>query len=130
MVRARTERKKRAKLPDIQPRDPDNCVEHAFSVMRLALGYKTGLPRGWDDDEGAVRKIEEWAFKAFPRHDVAVIWAETDDFFSGEHWDDYLLAFIYSEKGSDSGHVVIGGPHIFGSMHLCGVIAVRIERKY
>jgi hypothetical protein len=56
---------------EIAPASQRRCYNRAISTMRLALGYKTGLPSGWAFD-GSVpfRDVVTSLSKAFPNHNV------------------------------------------------------------
>ena len=122
----------RWKRPDIVPQGDENCVAHMLSVMRLALGYKTGVAEGYDTPD---RSLDEWetmrlAWDSFPgRH---VVFAHSNDHAGlcrllGE---DYLFAFSYMQDGDDSGHCVIGLPSRTDDMIIKWVLAVSVERRW
>lgn len=128
--------KTRWKRPDIKP-VMGECVDHAFSVMRMALNYKTGLPEGWDDHgKGrSLKEVRHLAYQAFPNHAVMCVHLNSDvPFEHKDFWNDYLLAFIYSraneKRDPEPAHIVIGGPVIYPCMCLKMLVAVSIERKW
>lgn len=119
------------KVPDVAPRGPNNCVEHAISVMRLTLGYKTGLPKGkWHEWTEDTRRLEGWSLKAFPRHAGMYICTEDQDIFRDPFWESFLLGFIYGEPNDNEAHMVVGHPWVPKGGVLLGVLAVCKRRKW
>ena len=99
--------------------------------MRLALGYKTGLPRGkWREWEEDSRQLDKWAHRAFPKHRVLFISTEEQAPFQDDFWDSFLLAFVYGEPHEHDSHMVIGGPWAPKGSILLGVLAVSLEAKW
>lgn len=118
----------RWKVPDLVRRDK-GCVAHAFSVMRLALGYKTGWVEGLEMEENpTLADVTQYAMKLFPGRHVMVIDTNAEGGFAGDFWEGYLLAYCYKNKGSKFGHMVIGSPVTDEGQCLDLLIAVSIKR--
>ena len=114
--------------------------------MRLALGYKTGLPSFWPCHKPPMDyETLDLLCIAFPRHEIKV-WHSDCGMFEGarcEHWayagscyetteesDQWLTAFGYADKDETRGHFVIGEPVLYGDDHtLLLVISVSVEEK-
>lgn len=105
------------------------CYNRAMSTMRLALGYRTGLPKGWPyNGTVSFRNVVKSLTTAFPKHNVYLCVSQpTCDMLidSGyqqsrvrfepsvldlvtEREDDFLWAFQY--EGKKDGHIVLGVP--------------------
>jgi len=118
------------KVPDVVTRD-NGCVAHALSVMRLALGYKTGMAEGVKPlDEPTVADVREMAMNAFPGRHVMVITTNAEGCYAGEFWERYLLAYCYKNKRARQSHMVIGSLVTDEEQELDLIIAVSIERLW
>lgn len=115
-----------------------HCVERGISIMRLALGYKTGLPDRWPLNCKKRRKtIFQLLGLAFPDRDCFV-WCDNSPFYklpknvvfendlSFLDIDEYLFAFGYGDKKTKQGHWVVGEPTAFGLDYIVCVVAVKI----
>ena len=121
---------KKWKVPDIVARE-DGCVPHSLSIMRLALGYKTGLPEGTKVKETTLLEdIPELARACFPDRHLMVMKTNAEGCYSGDWWDNYLMAFCYRNPDDDTGHMVIGSPMTHKEQALDLVVAVSIDRKW
>lgn len=120
------------KRPDIVGGRKLSCVARAFSIMRLALNYKSGLPEEWDgkDDGLDWDGVEQLAWLSFPKHHVLSVRTNSHGCFNNLCGDDYLVAWSYKDVNDDEAHMVIGSPYMFGDMQLYGIIAVSIERRW
>ena len=114
---------------EIAPASKSRCYNRAISTMRLALGYKTGLPKGWAIG-GCVPFSEVLAGLAiaFPEHNTYLCVAQDayDKLMARgyqrsrihfmpsvlglvtKRQDDFLWAFQY--QGNKENHVVLGVP--------------------
>lgn len=100
-----------------------NCVFRGLSTMRLALGYRCGIPKGYTPTGrmhvgDIVAMLHDW----FPRHQVSV-WCDVADAarrkkhvtYAGSNFpldsnvDNYLIGFSYYID-DDCSHFVIGAP--------------------
>lgn len=103
--------------------------------MRLALGYSTGLPKGFPTS-GSVgeKRAVFWMAKSFPDREV-LVWHERglrqrypkNMKYRGEDVqidDGYMFAFTYGTTKGDS-HFVVGDPARNGEIRI--VIAVKIQ---
>ena len=117
----------RWKVPDVVPREK-GCVAHAISVMRLALGYKTGWPEGVEMLEYPTgEEVGDMALASFPgRHVMAI---RTNGSYT-ELFEGYLLAFCYVRDGSKYGHMVMGYPDLGTDQELDVLVAVSIDRRW
>jgi len=121
----------------IVPAQTHKCVNHAISVMRLALGYSSGLPSDWYWPGMLLRDGYALFQRAFPRHwvylfvpDDAVpnfLGAEGMSRMKSLHPDEHLWAFAYQTEADH--HFVIGLPVVFeGEIQAASVLAVSLER--
>lgn len=114
------------------------CVNHAISVMRLALGYSWGLPAGWFYPGVLLPDGVDLFKRAFPEH--AVHFFVPDDAigkFAGAGSfsqmkfldpDEYLWAFAYEVEGAVH-HFVIGLPVVReGKVQAASVLAVSLGK--
>lgn len=116
---------------EIAPASDSRCFERAMSTMRLALGYKTGLPKKWQPTQTiGVLGIAMRLSSTFPKHEVVLcLWPED---YEKLMWhfphrknpliiphpfelvnkcqDDYLWAFNYRNNDDTDGHLVVGLP--------------------
>ena len=99
------------------------CVARAFSIMRLALGYKEPLPFPIDfSPDGS--QMPGLIGECFPNHNI-LLWCEESaiegaDIPSniehlgtcpdGQSLNEYLWSFSYTEKDESQAHFVIGSP--------------------
>ena len=126
----------RWKRPDIVPQGDENCVAHTLSVMRLALGYKTGVPEGYELTDRCLTHGESLAAAEdfFPDRHVIFAFTNASVLFCSLLKDDYLFAFSYAQAmehdGEHVGHVVIGVPLVLDDMVVNWILAVSIERKW
>lgn len=114
------------------------CVNHAISVMRLALGYSCGLPSDWYWMGFLVRDGHELFQRAFPKHEVCLFVPDdaVADFPGAKpmsqirhcHPDKHLWAFAYPTNVNH--HFVIGMPVVEeGEIQAASVLAVSIEPR-
>lgn len=119
----------------------NNCVIHALSVMRLALGYDGIVPESMP--RGGVRPsvIINHLHDVFPDHDVFVFCKADDQspiqrgiYYCGteyrpyfEECGNYLIAFGYEQRDGPGGHMVIGAPITYGQLEISIIIAVMKE---
>lgn len=118
----------------IVPAHTHKCVNHAISVMRLALGYSCGLPEGWYWPGMLPARGRDFFQLAFPRHEVHLFvpddaagrFPSSEPFSQMRHYnpDEYLWAFAY--KTERDHHFVIGLPAGLGA---ASVLAVSIEER-
>lgn len=120
------------KRPGIVPQKEDQCVAHVFSVMRLALGYKTGVPEGYELPCGPKNhwEMEEMAWAFFPNHHLVIARSNGAAMFSHAMGDDYLVAWSYRKESDKAAHAVIGAPSLTDDMVANWVLAVSIERQW
>ena len=135
--------------PDIASAYPNRCVEQGISVMRLALGYSTGLPDGWSCTLAPGGILLEDIFdlfnQAFPGREVRVFVGDGRvSEFSGtepiskfldmihDSLGDYLLAFGYTTESVSESHFVIGFPITYnGELQAVYILAVSLlEKEY
>jgi len=129
------------------------CIHRGVSIMRLALGYETGLPNDWWyrpegglGYNGCTDEIRQ-ILQSFPQHDVAVFcpseyakrwelrpeeYTEKNTLYTlvgSEEWqDDHIFAFSYFHNKNLNIHFVVGNP-TFNDEHLLAyVIAVSIKK--
>jgi hypothetical protein len=114
------------------------CVDRGFSTMRLALGYKRGLPESWVSQTISIRKFLNLLPSVFPGRRFR-IWGDPKlckGSFLWEHYigteysttaesNNWLTAFVYGPQEGKS-HFVIGEPTVFGDMEVSLIIAVAI----
>lgn len=125
-------------MAEITQASNGHCFDHGISVMRLALGYKRGLPDGWPFDLAkTVKIIFQLTGLAFPDRPV-LIWGSKPRYklpknvqYQGneviiKNTDKYLWGFSYSENSDGPGHWVIGEPIWCGLNHILCVVAVSI----
>lgn len=119
-----------------------HCVERGISTMRLALGYETGLPKGWPIDIIKRNKqVIQLCGLAFPDRQVLGWWEYENNYkipqnvlHKGRDWksrpdmDNYLSAFTYGENGNDFVHFVVGEPVWHGNIQINIIIAVSLEK--
>ena len=123
-------RRKKKKAADLVPRSL-GCVFHSFSLIRLALGYKTGLPRGVEaSGPMPTCDIPELAKLFFPDHHVMSVISNAEGCFFGEWWDNYITAFCYREHDADESHMVVGDPITSPHQDLDLIVAVSMDRKW
>ena len=121
-----------------------NCVNRAFSIMRLALGYNEAIPDFAIDGPKTPADILSAAGHWFPEHTVDVMCAPDQAMKavnvprnctytgtgvpdSNEYWDAHLSAFSYYVGENDDAHFVIGTPCLYDSMKTSVVVAVEIQ---
>lgn len=118
----------------IVPAGTHKCVNHAISVMRLALGYSSGLPSDWYWSGYLLRDGHELFQRAFPKHEVYLfVPDDTVAEFPGAtpmsqikyyHADEHLWAFAYPTGTGH--HFVIGMPVVEeGEIQAASVLAVK-----
>ena len=138
-------RNKALKKPDIVPGLGNyRCVERGISTMRLALGYSTGLPKGWSCElvtTGMLMKdIFDLFRQAFPGREVHIYIPDGAVLkFPGTkpisilgpdltHPNDYLFAFAYTTESTEESHFVIGAPTTYGGeLQALYILAVSLE---
>jgi hypothetical protein len=136
-------------MVQIAPSSKQRCVQRGISTMRLALGYKTGLPKDWwykpEGGTGSWYMTDEirQILESFPRHKVIIYWFDSkvarecgeyglpvkdgDVLFTiGEQWhDEHLLGFSY-RHAYDACHFVVGSPT--DDMHIMYLVAVSLNK--
>ena len=115
----------------------DRCLDRAISTMRLALGYKTGLPDTMP--KLGQRHISQVVCALpifFPDHRVKV-WCTAKDYteapnltHQGEEsrggQDDLLMAFAYRVNENEE-HIVVGEPA--GDLSVSLIFGVELGDK-
>lgn len=133
----------RRKRPDIADGDDYYCTQRGISTMRLALGYKTGLPKGFEvtmkpkgmDLYDAVRLAQ----LSFPGRGVLIFCTRQLEYMDGVQplsqfnqrtrpdWNKYLWGFSYTVESTPESHFVVGTPVAYnGELQIVLVIAVEI----
>lgn len=132
----------RKKRPDIADGSGYYCTQRGISTMRLALGYKTGLPKGFE----VVMKptgldlydVARLAWLSFPDREVLVFCNQLkymdnvqplDQFnqsFRPDWQDKYLWGFSYTVESTPEAHFVIGTPVTYNG-EIQVVLAIGVE---
>lgn len=133
----------RKERPDIVDGDNYHCVQRGISTMRLALGYKTGLPKGFE----AVMKptgldfcdMVCLAWSSFPGREVLIFCSQLkymdnvqslgqfNQRFRPNWADKYLWGFSYTVESTPESHFVVGAPVTYnGELQVVFAIGVEI----
>lgn len=133
----------RKKHPDIVGGSDYHCVQRGISTMRLALGYKTGLPKAFK----AVMKptgldfldMVRLARLSFPGHEVLIFCNQLKYMDNVQSlgqlnrcfrplWEDkYLWGFSYTVESTLESHFVVGMPITYnGELQVVFAIGVEI----
>lgn len=118
------------------------CVDRAISTMRLALGYKSGLPKNnWSEittSDRDVTTVIEMLDISFPGREIKT-WCTNENWekaktentnFMGRsaicnrESNSYLFAFSY--HGDTNGHMVVGWPVAYGEKEIGLIVGVMI----
>lgn len=118
-------------MSEIAPLTTNACFQRGISIMRLALGYKTGLPKDWKIDRGGkdspytIEDELQAILQSFPCHRVRIICSDAtakccglkrNQYIQGyranltKFGNTYIFAISLMHNSNGACHFLLGNP--------------------